>query len=282
MRDLVRRRLDFDFDPSVVPRDWYHGDAHLTTFWTALSLLFPEGERFFVESVRRYRGRIEDPELRAAVDGFIGQEAMHGRAHRAFNEMVRERGLGVAGPAEAQVRRLLDLARATLTHRGQLAATCALEHFTAILAEQLLQTPEHRDAGHESVRGMWVWHALEESEHKAVAYDVYQAIGGGYARRVAVMLLTTAFFFGEVAFVHGRLLHAQGRLGDVRGWARALAYFWGRPGLFRKLAPAYLDYFRPDFHPDDRDTRATLAAWRERLFGAQGELRDRWRMEPAA
>src|SRR5579863_1859849 len=118
------RRLDFDFDPDAVPRDWYRGDAHLTTFWNALSLLFPEGERFFVESVRRFRERIEDPAQRAAVDGFIGQEAMHGRAHRAFNDMLRKRDLAVSADAEAQLRRLLAFARRTLSSRAQLAVTC--------------------------------------------------------------------------------------------------------------------------------------------------------------
>lgn len=281
MRELARRRLDFDFDPARVPRDWYRGDAHLTTFWNALSLLFPEGERFFVESVRRYRDRIEDAALRDAIDGFIGQEAMHGRSHRAFNDLVRTQGIDVAAAAESQLRRLLDLGRRTLSRKGQLAVTCALEHYTAILAEQLLATADHRDAADDSVRGLWVWHALEESEHKAVAFDVYRAVGGGYARRVGIMLLTSAFFWGETLNVYVRFLRARGRAGDLRGWARAIVYFWGKPGLFRALVPAYLDYFRPGFHPNDRDTEALLARWRERLFGEGGELRGQW-SEPAA
>jgi predicted metal-dependent hydrolase len=269
---LLKRRLDFDFDPAVVPRDWYRGDAHLTTFWNALSLLFPEGERFFVESVRRFRDRIEDPAQRAAIDGFIGQEAMHGRAHRAFNDMVRQRDLAVSAEAEEQLRRLLKFARRTLTPRGQLAVTCALEHFTAILAEQLLRRDDHRESGHPTVQPLWTWHALEESEHKAVAYDVYRAVGGGYARRVVLMLITTAIFFGEVGLVHARFLRAEGELWNVRGWARAMRYFWVSPGLFRRLIPAYLDYFRPGFHPDDRDTASLLDTWRERLFGPDGQL----------
>jgi hypothetical protein len=271
---LLKRRIDFDFDPQTVPRDWYRGDAHLTTFWNALSLLFPEGERFFVESVRRFRDRIEDPSQRAAIDGFIGQEAMHGRAHRAFNDMVRQRDLAVSAEAEAGLRRLLGFARRTLTPKGQLAVTCALEHFTAILAEQLLQRDDHRDAGHPSVQPLWTWHALEESEHKAVAFDVYRAVGGGYTRRVVLMLVTTAIFFAEVASVHVRFLRAEGELWNARGWLGSLGYFWGRPGLFRKLVPAYLDYFRPGFHPDDRDTASLLDSWRERLFGPEGELRE--------
>jgi predicted metal-dependent hydrolase len=274
---IVRRRIDFEFDPAVVPRAWYCGDLHLTTLWNALSLFFPEGERFFVESVRRFRDRIDDPRQREAIDGFIGQEAMHGRGHRAFNDMLRSRSPRVVERTDRDVRLLLALARRTLSARGRLAVTCALEHYTAILAEQLLQREDHHDASHASVRPLWLWHALEESEHKAVAFDVYRAVGGGYARRVAVMLLTTVFFFGETAVAHARFLRAEGRLADVRGWLRVLDHLWLRPGLFRRLVPAYLDYFRPGFHPGDRDTASLLAAWRERLFGEGGELADRLR-----
>ena len=84
--DIIRRDLDFNFDPSLVPRDWCNGDEFTTTFMNALSLLFPEGEQFFVESVKHMQARITSPELQRRVAGFIGQEAMHGREHRAFNE----------------------------------------------------------------------------------------------------------------------------------------------------------------------------------------------------
>jgi uncharacterized protein len=274
MRDLVRRRLDLDFDPASVPRDWYGGDAHMTTMVSALSLLFPEGERFFVDSVKRYRKRLRDPELAKAVDAFIGQEAMHGRGHRAFNGMLRtQSGSQVTEEIDGQLRRLLGFFRAILPPPAQLAVTCALEHFTAILAEQLLERDDHRGAIHESVRGLWAWHALEESEHKAVAYDVYRAIGGGYPLRVAVMAATTLVFFAEVTYVHARLLRARGELGRRGGWAGLRRRLWKRPGLLRLLVPAYLDYYRRDFHPDDRDVSALLDEWRERLFGAEGELR---------
>ncbi len=275
MRDLVRRRLDLDFDPAAVPRDWYAGDAHMTTMVSALSLLFPEGERFFVDSVRRYRKRLRDPELLKSVDAFIGQEAMHGRGHRAFNGMLRSHSdAAVIDEIDGQLRRLLGFFRATLPPAAQLAVTCALEHFTAILAEQLLQRDDHRDAIDESVRGLWVWHALEESEHKAVAYDVYRAVGGSYPLRVLVMATTTLVFFAEVTYVHARLLHARGELGRRSGWAGLRRRLWKRPGLLRLLVPAYLDYYRRDFHPDDRDVSAMLDQWRERLFGKDGELRD--------
>src|SRR6266550_4730413 len=118
-----------------------------------LSSVFPDGEDYFVRSVEAVRDRIEDPRLREDVDGFIGQESMHGREHRALNERLAE-----------------------------------LEHYTATLAETLLTDPEARaELGHDGVRYLLVWHALEESEHKAVAFDVYKQTGGTERMRVATM-----------------------------------------------------------------------------------------------
>jgi predicted metal-dependent hydrolase len=185
--------------------------------------------------------------------------------------MLRDH-LGVSDGDERQLRRLLGLVR-KLPDPAQLAVTCALEHFTAILAEQLLDRDDHRAAIDASVRPLWVWHALEESEHKAVAFDVYEAIGGGYSLRVGIMVATTVVFFGELLNVHVRFLRARGELGRLKGWAGVGRYLWKRPGLFRRLMPGYLDYYRRGFHPDDRDTSALLAAWQERLFGERGELR---------
>ena len=181
---------------------------------------------------------------------------------------------------DARLRRLLDRVRRTLPPESELAATCALEHFTALLAEALLRDPRLQDELHPGVRTLWLWHALEESEHKAVAFDVYQAAGGGYPRRAAIMLLTTIIFFAVTATVHARLLKANGTLWRPWRWARAATRMWIRPGYLTRLAPGYLDYFRPRFHPDDRDTRALLAEWRERLFGADGALIDR--VKPAS
>jgi predicted metal-dependent hydrolase len=270
--EIPRRKLDFDFDPAVIPRDFYADDAVQSLVMTALSLVFPEGERFFVDSVMHYRDRITEPELAAAVKGFIAQEGMHSRAHAAFNAMAKAQGLEVAEDLERKVKHLLRARKKTAPHAARLAVTCALEHFTAILAEQLLTDPQHREALHPTVRDLWVWHALEESEHKAVAFDVFQQVSGSYALRVRVMVLSTLFFMGFIAYSHVRLLGARGLLGDVRSQLRCFDYLWVRKGLFRSLIPAYLQYFRPSFHPNDRDTTRLLEGWRERLFGETGTL----------
>ncbi|MBZ0232055.1 MAG: metal-dependent hydrolase [Deltaproteobacteria bacterium] len=271
--DIPRRQVDFDFDPARVPVDWYQDDAYVSTLLDALSLLFPEGERFFVDSVKALRHHVRDPQLDAAVDGFIGQEAMHGKEHRAFNEMFLAQGYTSSVKLERQLKGLLRLVRRALPARSQLAATCALEHFTAMMAEAALREEGMRDGMHPAIRPLWVWHALEESEHKAVAFDVYGAAGGGYARRAGVMLLTTIIFFAFTLWVQTHFLAERRLLWKPWRWLRGVGHVWVYPGWFTRLVPAYLQYFRPGFHPDDRDTAALLATWRERLFGDGGELR---------
>ena len=270
---IPRRRLDFDFDPASVPRDWCASDPFLSTFCDSLSVLFPEGERFFIDSVRHLRSGVADPGLQAQIAGFIGQEAMHGKEHRAFNDMLDRQGYAAAPRAEAGLRKLLGLGRRTLSPHSQLAITCALEHFTAMMAEGLLREDGMCGDMHPSVRPLWIWHALEESEHKAVAFDVYRATGGSAARRVLVMVPITWLFVAVVGRTHVRFLAERGVLSRPWRWLRGIAHLWLWPGYLTRLVPAYLAYYRPGFHPDDRDTRALLEAWRERLFGEGGELR---------
>jgi predicted metal-dependent hydrolase len=274
--EIPRRDVDLDLDPAVVPRDWCGGDAYETTFLNALSLLFPEGERFFVESVKQHRDVA--PELRREIAGFIGQEAMHGKEHRAFNELLVAHGYAEAPRVERKLRGFLVGVRRVFAPKSQLAITCALEHFTAMLAEQLLRDPRLRDEMHPAVRPLWIWHALEESEHKAVAFDVYRAAGGGYVRRASIMLLTTAAFFAVQGLVQARLMATRGILWKPWRWMRGLGRLYIWPGFFIRLVPAYLSYFRPGFHPNDRDTSTLLETWREQLFGTAGELRERTRV----
>ncbi|MCD6060460.1 MAG: metal-dependent hydrolase [Moraxellaceae bacterium] len=259
---MTVRRMDFDFEH--LPRYWADSDPFLTHMLNALSATFPEGERMFIESVRAFRDRITDPEMKKAVSDFIGQEAMHSKEHLAYNAYAKRHGIDL-GFIENFVTQRVAFIQKSLPPIRQLAITCALEHFTAILAEQMLTTPEFYEKLDPGARDLWLWHAVEENEHKAVAFDVYEQMGGSYAMRVRVMLLTTYFFISHQMWFHYRLLKADGKLGDLKMWARGLNTLWGRPGWFRKLIPAYLQYFRRDFHPWQSDTRALLEQWKREL-----------------
>lgn len=263
------RRVMMNLDTSDAGY-WYGNSPFLTYFWSAFSVLLPEGEQFFVNAVRHYRDQIADDDLKAAISGFIGQEALHTQGHQVLNDFINAKQLP-ADELESQLKILLD-AVAKIHPRLNLAITISLEHFTALLGEQLLAEADHHGAVAEDIRPLWMWHALEETEHKAVAWDVYQQTGGGYVLRAGTMALTTVILGGVMAYSTGRLMHADGKLLNMRDNLKGLRALFGRRGRMTRLAPKFLDFFRPSFHPNDHDTTALVAEWREKLFGAGGSL----------
>jgi predicted metal-dependent hydrolase len=265
------RRMDFNFDDDT-KRYWYADNAFLTTFWTTLSALFPAGETFFIDSVKNYRHQVTESKLKDEISGFIGQEAMHTKEHQAFNDMGDKHGLPTL-QLDKELWWLLDLAKKVFPKKMQLATTVALEHYTAILAEQLLRDKQHQEniQDPEALK-LWMWHALEENEHKAVAYDVYQLTGGGYFTRVFAMILATLGFIIFVGQGHIRLLWANGTLFNLKDNLKGLWSLWGWKGLFPRLLFKYLDFFRPGFHPNDHDTVQLLDDWRHKMLDEGGML----------
>lgn len=279
--NIPPRRMDFVFAEDT-KRYWYKDSPFLTTFWTTLSTLFPEGETFFVDSVKNYRDQVKDPVLKAQVSGFIGQEAMHSKEHAAFNELADKHGFPAAN-LDRDLGYLLRFGRKVLPKKTQLAVTVCLEHYTAILAEQLLRDPMHQaNIQDPEAMKLWMWHALEENEHKIVAYDVYNLVGGGYLQRTLVMLLTTLIFFSVVGIGHIRMLWADGKLFDIKNNLKGMWFLWGFKGLFPKLLPQYLDFFRPGFHPNDHDTVQLLDDWRQKMLSAGGVLYEQMENAKAA
>jgi predicted metal-dependent hydrolase len=275
-RTIPTRRISFEASVRDLPRHFAgDGDLIMSHVVATLSAVFPDGEDFFVRSVRRFRDQIADPELRRQVAGFIGQEAVHGREHRALNNRLDELGYPTKR-IERFTKWGLAQRERLMSPMSNLAATAALEHYTATLAEVLMADEEaRRTLGDPRVLDVLLWHALEENEHKAVAFDVYKAVGGSERTRVLTMNAVT---FG---FIVGMTLQAVvSLLGDRATYRpRTLAASvrrlrrspWLKPEVWRQLR----DYNRPDFHPDDRDTTELIARWREELFGAEGTLNDK-------
>jgi predicted metal-dependent hydrolase len=233
-----------------------------------LSAVFPEGEDFFVRTVRNHRDDIEDPTLKGAVAGFIGQEAMHGREHRAFNAALAQ--LGYPTRFVDRVTGVgLRFAERVLPTKVQLAITAALEHYTASLAELLLESPDARALlDIPEVRSLFLWHALEESEHKAVAFDVYRHAGGSERVRRWVMDATTVgFLVGVIAAVLlSVLLDREARRHPLRT-GRSLWALRRSPWLNRVMVGRNRAYNCERFHPDDFDNAELTEHWRRELFG---------------
>lgn len=274
-RQIPARRISFEESLQRIDRYFADGDVLMSHVVVAFSSVFPEGEDFFVRSVRNYRDVVEDPELRRQVAGFIGQEALHGREHRALNHRFTELGYG-ADFADRLTGRMLRFREKVVPKIGNLAATAALEHYTATFAEVLLRDPEARAAiGGDEVCDLLLWHAIEECEHKAVAFDVYKVAGGTErTRRFTMNLITVGFILGMAAqsLVSAGLDPNFYRDGNFRRSMRTLRR---SPWLKREVWERLRDYNREDFHPDDHDTEELLEEWRNRLFGDGGALVDK-------
>lgn len=258
------RRMDFSFSESQ--KFWFAGDPFMSHFMNNLSSLFPYGEKFFVDSVRAVRDQVTEPQLKKDISAFIGQEAMHSKEHAAYNDYAAEHGIDLER-LELRIKVLLEWVTKITTKKQRLAATCALEHFTATMAEQLLQredlTTQMNDP---KLYQLWMWHAIEENEHKAVCYDVYQKVYGGYFTRTIMMAITSLIFFGVIGWFQVHLLRKDGQLFNWRSWGKGLKMLFGpRNGFLSKLLLPYLDYYRPGFHPLDHDSKALEQRWRQRL-----------------
>ena len=274
--EVPMRPMEFDASLDDLPKHFAHdGDILGSHTLAVLSSVFPDGEDFFVRSVERVRDQIDDPHLRENVEGFIGQESMHGQEHRVLNERLAELGY----PTRAigtYIRKTLAWRERIQSEKFNLAVTAALEHYTATLAETLLGDPEARqEIGHDGVRHLLMWHALEEAEHKAVAFDVYKAVGGTERMRKAAMWVVHLNFIFETGTW---TLISLARDPDarrhpfrvLRGVGRMTRSPFTKPRTIRQL----FQYHRRNFHPNDRDTTQLITEWRAELFGSDGRLND--------
>ena len=243
-----RRSPDFGLDGDI-PKYWLDGDAFKTRFFDAMSLLFPEGEKFFIVCVRDYRDQIQDPVLQAQVKDFIYQEGQHGMVHTQFNNRVKAQGIEVDRVLQKQKDIMFGFFRKYFPRSFTLGQTAAAEHLTALMAhgffsDDLMQKADPR------IRAMYAWHAVEEIEHKAVAYDVLTKIAkANYFTRILSFMLVTFTFPFHVFMIMRHMFRIDGVKNKPTVWLKGLWWLYGWGGLYPRLLPHYLAYFIPFFHP---------------------------------
>ncbi|GAC1628964.1 MAG: metal-dependent hydrolase [Nevskia sp.] len=261
---VPRQDLDFGLDGDI-PRYWFGGDVFKTRFFDALSTLFPEGEKFFIACVRDYRDQVSDPLLQQQVRDFMRQEAQHGRVHTQFNDRLSAQGIRV-DLIENKSRGMLQWFRNHLPRALTLAQTAAAEHMTSIMAHSFFDRSDIFAEADPRIRAMYIWHGVEEIEHKAVAFDVLQQVAkAGYFTRVFAMLYVSLLFPLHTFMIMSHMLRVDGfgfrqRLGL---WARGLRWLYGRNGLYRPLMKHYFAYYKPGFHPWQEGEMATYSRWLE-------------------
>lgn len=262
---ITVRRMDYEF-PDHIPRYWFDDNPFLTAMMAALSISFPAGERFFIDSVRHFQSQVTDPDLQARIRGFMGQEANHTKEHIALNAFMERKGYP-AKAMEQLVYDRLDQVKNSSSPEANLARTVALEHFTAIMAKGFMDHPEFLQKMDPALASIWAWHAIEEVEHKSVAFDVYKATVNDEDLRVRVMMEVTFFFLLLNTVRTLRMMQATGSLFRPKAWVKGLNFLWGKPGVFRKIIPDYLEFYRKDFHPSQQRDSLFAEAIKRRYLG---------------
>lgn len=269
---LTVRRLSVDLSRGF-SRHWNGGDAFRTAFCNALSMSFPEGEQFFIDSVREAAKRLPDtPEnepLRAVVRDFIGQEATHRHLHGLYNAHLERQGLvNTWGP---RVVRRLAIGRERMFRKSEkgylheLALTAAYEHFTSIFGELTLdridQPGDVMAGAEEPLKTLWRWHAAEESEHKSVAFELYQRLGGNHRWRMRWFVYVLIQFTLDAGRQTLRNLWDDRTLHKPSTWLAAARFLLGRHGLVWRVTGPLMDYRRRDFHPDTAGNPGLSSDW---------------------
>lgn len=257
MTDLVVRRLLVDMEAPIA-RHWCDGDAFRTALFNALSMSFPVGEQFFIDSVRNGFKELpphQQERFRAEVQGFVGQEATHRRLHSLYNAHLEQ--LGLVNDWEPRARDRLKVMEGQDV-RHWLGITAANEHFTAILADFMLQNPDLLGTQDPRLKTLWLWHSAEESEHKTTAFDLYVALGGSYEWRVKWMRRITTIFLMDTLRQTCNNLQRDGTLWKWSTWKSGCSYLFGKRGLVRLTYGPWREYFRKDFHPDQQESAASV------------------------
>lgn len=258
---VVRKNLDFKLDQ--VPRFWFAGDPFRTRMFDALSLTFPDGERYFIECVRLFKDQIVDPDLQNRVADFIRQEAQHGIAHDKMNQVMRDQGM----PVDQFIHVLKNMFKFELSKRSpqyNIAMTAAAEHLTALMAETFYSKKETLKDAHPYVRALLAWHAIEEMEHRDVAFDVMKQVGQvPEATRKFALAFTTVLMLNFTVYRANVMLKHDGfgRLDRIKMTFKGLPWFVGKNGMLTAMKAQYLDWFKADFHPSQHPVIAQYPTW---------------------
>ena len=252
MSDLSVRKLLIDLEAPFELR-WNGGDAFTSAFMNALSMSFPVGEQFFIDSLRRGVKELS-PEQQVTfaqeVKGFIGQEATHRRIHERFNHHVLNQGM-VNHWEKRALRRIAHINQKKAIHA--VAVTAAYEHYTSVFAAWLLNHPDFLAQAPKRLQTLWMWHASEETEHRSVSFDVYRAMGGNDVWRKRWMITVTVFFLSDILLQTCNNLWHEGSLFKLSTWRSAWRHLFAKQGLFTSSYASWKQYFRADFHPAEHD-----------------------------
>ena len=256
-------RMDYNFENT--PKYWCANDPAMTHYFTGLSTLFPEGESYFVRSVRALR---EHAKLNEALDreisAFIGQEAMHSKEHHAFHISAQQHGLNPESLEKITGIVLKGLEK-VFSKKWNLLVTVGLEHYTAVLVVSMMETVNEYMTD-KTIRDLWLWHSVEETEHKAVAFDLYEYLYGNglnaYLPRVTIFTLSLILITGLSTIYQIVLMKRDKQLSNLKTWQN---FFNFAAKQYKTFIPKFFEYYRYDFHPNQTNEKNLVATTKIKL-----------------
>lgn len=257
------RRMDYQF--TSTPKYWMDNEPSLTHLFTGMSTLFPEGESYFVRSVRALRHHVKaNSQLDKDIGAFIGQEAMHSKEHHAFHQSAEQYGLDPAS-LENATGVILKTFEKLLSKKANLLLTVGLEHYTAVLVVTMMESVNELMTD-DTIRNLWLWHSVEETEHKAVAFDMYQHLYGSglnaYLPRVAIFSLGLVIINSLMMGYTAVLMKRAKQLLNLKSWKKLGQMMVSSHRIF---IPKFMDYYRPNFHPNDSDDTELVAKTKAKI-----------------
>lgn len=272
------RHMDFQFEARELDDTFFRNTELASAYFEALSIFLTFGEDLVIDTARHHRKFLKDPVLKQRVTALIGQEAVHSKMHNEFNDTLEANRYPVAF-YRFLADQVFEYGFKKFPNRLQLSLMAGIEHFTAVLAEFMMKNEDiFFETEDEKQRALWMWHMLEESEHKDIAYDVYQTLSGSYPLRVSGFALAAVTILVLVPFGASLIpiIRKPSNFLRPRYWkdvGRSLALLAGpRNGVYGSTIAHILDYMRPGFHPNDHDTTEYLEYYKEKLLNPQAGL----------
>ncbi len=257
---------------------WYDNNPIYSHIMNAYSFVFPQGERYFVEVVREVnqaKGELLSDDLKEDVHGFIKQETLHASAHFHYNKKLE--AMGFKNLTTKYIDGRIAFSKKYLSMMTRLAIVVGIEHYTAILGGYLLENYEKFDKSDKKIANIWGWHACEETEHKAVCFDVYKAVGGTWLRLMLSFIWVTIQFNGTFLVNFYGLLYRSGQLKPqniVKTMYYITKFYWQSGGVGWYVMRHILKYISPNFHPWDHNNRQLMNEWLQRHAGNLSLLRN--------
>lgn len=176
MTDLIVRKLRFAFAEYPVPFLWNEANPAFSSMANAVSLLAIGFEKMIGSMITEAMPLITDPAVAEEADAFVRQEGQHSMAHRGHAKALVRAYPGLKETVD-ECNAMFDKMTAEKPLSYRLAYTADLEAtFTPVFKLMLDHDNTLFAPGDDRVASLFLWHFVEEVEHRSSALIIYDHV----------------------------------------------------------------------------------------------------------